>query len=106
MSSCAQTAQANTTNLENHPIKCRKPGSTQKEEYHTAWRQKERQSLAYICTSTFRVFENELTTLRHGNQAKKQIVTVQKSAELIYLEDQIESFVGFCLLIVRTIRRY
>jgi hypothetical protein len=75
LSSCAQTAQANTTNLENRPIQCRKPGSTQKEEYHTAWRQKERQSLAYICTSTFRVFENELTTLRHGNQAKNPHLT-------------------------------
>ncbi len=29
-------------------------------------------------------------------------ITVQKSAELIYLEEQIESFVGFCPLIVRT----
>ncbi len=36
----------------------------------------------------------------------RQKVTVQKSAELLYLEEQIESFVGFCLLIVRTLRRY
>jgi len=35
-----------------------------------------------------------------------QKITVQKSAELIYLEEQIESFVGFCLLIVRTLRLY